>query len=227
MSSALPNTYKNTAPILYMTGQGDDAFVLRDWVRKQLETGDDPEVLKAVLKNRGLDPNIVDNVLVLLSFSKKPVLNESPEEKKEPQKKFYNHALKREVDLILASPENTILPHYQESPLEEKQQPSDIVKENVPENFQEAVAEEPENNIPVKPDGVSGKSEESLLSLFRKRVSDAISRIHIRTPGLPSFIMGGNIVILLGIIVAVLIVAYLFSFGMNWYADRMARAVLQ
>ncbi len=197
---ALPlKTYK--IPREYIGMHESEEFVLGRWVRKQLEEGDDPDVLRAALKNRGLDPDIVGHVLS--SFKKNPARKKEPEEKKVSPEKFCNHALKREVDDLLAS-----------APAENPVSEDSAVNEA-------RVQGKTETNRIKKP------QEESLFSLFLRRVFECFPHVKVKLPDLSALLFDRRIAVISGILVAIVIISLLISYGLEWYADRMARAVLQ
>ncbi len=237
-----------------MSEESDDNFVLRDWVRKQIEAGDDPEVLKTVLKNRGMDPDIVKRVLSLVKNN--PLAKKAEVPVAKPKKIFTNNALKSEVEKIfsdnlsvIASSNMNRLNEAKLAEISERNSAADAVdggvshkkavkknvnkyvlkkkpvKNAVTAEMDESQLKEPREAAEIESGG--SFKEESIFSLFVAQVRGYFSRIKIGSPKLTDYIFDTRIVIFTGIAVAVLIIALLASFGLNWYADRMAQSVLK
>ncbi|VVB60874.1 Uncharacterised protein [uncultured archaeon] len=221
-----------------MPASESDEFVLGKWVRKQLEAGDSPDILKQTLKNRGLDPDIVDHIL---SSLKKHPLDKKEPVPEEPPKPIYNDALKHEVDEILYSPravepvpvlKNPDIPagKYPRMKKELAQKIANHLRVPlVPQKHIEA-PKVPVDAPKKKPEPVreTPEKEKSILSLLRERISDSLSSMlgKIRFPKRSSIFFNDKLVIMAAVAAALIIVALILSYGLNWYADRMARNVL-
>jgi|GEM_PF-1975984 len=229
-----------------MANQSDEGFVLSSWVKKQLDAGDDPKVLKTVLKNRGMDISIVDDVLS--SLNKNPPAS-AEVSLPEPKKTFINTTLKDDVDKILfsAKPGSSSKndPMASEKPavssvktfggacenalMLEKSSGKGIHAEKENKKSEEIISETAEIKEPAeeKPRAEQNQvvEKESIFSLFAGRVRERLSGIKIDSPKMAEYIFDTLIVLLTGIAVAILLFALLISFGLNWYADWMARSV--
>ncbi len=219
-----------------MPASNSDEFVLGKWVRKQLEAGDSPEILKQTLKNRGLDPDIVDHVLS--SLKKHPLNTKKEPVSEEPPKPVYNDALKHEVDEILYSPQPAEpAPVLKNPDIPEGKHPrakkTNVEKAAIPVKTsatqKAAVAlKAPVKVIEKKPASHEISEKESIFSLLYERVSDSLSSAlgRIKLPKLSSVFFNEKIVIVAAVAAALIIFALLASYGLEWYADRMARNVL-
>ncbi len=182
-------------------------FVLGKWVREQLEKGDDPEILKTTLKNRGLDPSVVGHVVASLKKNTLPKKEPAAEKKELLKTSYFNNSLKDEVDKILSAPqpvekENVASAKFPKHPLFAKPQ-KNACPEKIPET-------------PIR---------ESIFSILKNRIFESLPQGKIKFPSLSSPLFG-RIVIIAAIIIAILIFALLVSYGLDWYAGRMARNVL-
>lgn len=207
--------------------------VLREWVRRQLEEGDSPEVLKAALKNRELNPAIVDRVLASLKRHPPAKKEEESEEMGDSSKEFYNYALKSEVDNILSSAKPVDSDYFYRAPesaqtihAKESKKTSHKKEERLVKQKRVAGEKRQESNQITEEGSIGMPREESLFSLFVKRACRCVPRINLRFPRASAFLFNSKVVIVLGIMVAVLLVTLLVSFGLDWYADRLARSVL-
>ncbi len=184
----------------------DDEGLLGNWVKKSLEAGDDPEVIKAALKNQGHDSGIVDIVLKAGIMQKKDI-----PEKKLSIRKIYNSELKAEVEGILA-------PKKAES---EAASPS-----GAPE--QKTRSAEP----PVSEAGASAQKPLICLPDFPSIIFRIKSTLaNMRVPEFPKInisVLAPNpeasfravrYVMLIALFIALLAAAL---YGLNWYADRAA-----
>lgn len=223
-----------------MAGQSGDDYVLRDWLKKQLESGDGPEILKTVLKNRGINPDIVDSVrLPIKKGAKDTPAIVAPIQ---PKKEFVDSGLKNEADSIRFSSDSPDTDADSMKLSGGKVRKSEAKagacsSKNNSQNFKkETVCEEkiPEKTDLLKPqqDSVHPKQaqqlpEESLFSLFIARIRDYLSGMKFTPPKIIEYLFDARIVVLAGIAVAIILFALLASFGLNWYADWAARSVLQ
>lgn len=206
-------------------------FVLGKWVREQLEKGDDPEILKATLKNRGLDPSVVSHVVASLKKNPLPKKEPIPEKNEEPKKSYLNDSLKGEVDRILSAPLPAQIP--QEEPekdadaIEKIPKPSFFakLKKKIPQV--KAREEKIQEVKPPEENSFESSPKESILSLLKNRILEIVSQLSgkIHLPTISSNLFGRT-VFMIAILFAILIVALFASYGLNWYADRMAREVL-
>lgn len=105
----------------------DDALTC--WVKKSLESGDNPEIIKEALKNRGHDPAIVD-ILIKSNVSKKKKIPVFPEPKKEQV--THNAGLKAEVETILNKPSPVSVPREDPLPAQNQLPERTEVTENNP-----------------------------------------------------------------------------------------------
>ncbi len=238
-----------------MADDGDD-FFLRDWVRKQLEAGDNPEVLKTVLKNRGMDVHIVDSVLS--SIKKNPKAEKTESLRVEPKKTFVDLTLRKDVEKILSSKHCD--EEEDEKPVKTAQQPEShfafAKHRSLAEPGRKPLKEDKIYGAGVKTEicGAEEKTEKtpakaeikisepqqktvqaehnpepapkSLFALFLERVKDYFSGIKFSSPKISEYIFDTRIVLLTGIAVAILIIALLLSFSLDWYADKLAKNVL-
>lgn len=234
-----------------MSEESGDNSVLRGWVRKQLEAGDDPKVLKTALKNRGMDPAIVDDVLSSITIKKNPPAKKAEVSLSEPKKTFINTTLRDDVEKILfsAKPDSSAKHDLNsaENSAGSSVEPSDAIggkvlmakkasgkglhakKENKKseENISETVEikEYAAKKAQLEQNPVVEK--ESIFSLFKERAREYLSGIKFGPPKITEYIFDTRIVLLTGIAAAILIIALLASFGLNWYADRVAKSVLK
>lgn len=232
-----------------MLEESDDNSVLRDWVRKQLEAGDDLKVLKTVLKNRGMDPAIVDDVLS--SIKQNHPAKKAEVSLSEPKKTFINTTLKDDVEKILFSAKSDSSAKHDSNPAENSVgssvKSSDAVggkvlivkkasgkglhakkenkksKENISETVE--IKEHAAKKAQLEQNPVVER--ESIFSLFKGRAREYLSGIKFGSPKITEYIFDTRVVLLTGIAVAILIIALLLSFGLNWYADRVAKSVLK
>jgi len=81
-----------------------DGDALSDWVRKSLQDGDSPDIVKAALKNRGYDPHIVDIVNKSIVSERKESQRAKAREIK-PAPLAPKHAPEEPIDLVPETPE--------------------------------------------------------------------------------------------------------------------------
>ncbi|MBU4245737.1 MAG: hypothetical protein ABIF85_07155 [Nanoarchaeota archaeon] len=218
-----------------MAEQSSEDIFIQDWVKKQLESGDDPEILKTVLKNRGMNSGVVD--LVRSSLKKGPQDKKSDHMLIQPKKEFMNIGLKKEVDDIIFSSNVPKADSAESADSKElkAEAKKDARKNKAPELKKESEREEKlsekaeiieSQKIAVRSNQFQQSPEKSILSLFLDRVRVFMSGIKLGSPKITEYFFDTRVVILAGIAVAILIIALLISFGLNWYADWAARSVL-
>lgn len=184
----------------------DDEGLLGNWVKKSLGAGDDPEVIRAALKNQGHDSGIVDIVLKAGIMQKKVI-----PEKKLSIRKIYNRELKAEVEGILApkkaEPEAGSPPDAPEQKTQSTEPPT--LKAD-------AAAQKPRIFLPRFPPIIS--RIKSALANIRVPEFPKIN-ISVPAPNPEASFRAVRYVVLIALFIALLVAAF---YGLNWYADRAA-----
>ena len=176
-----------------MSSSGGSDRALSEWVLRSLDAGDQPDILRAALKNQGYDPHIVD--LAIKSRAK-----QEPVQSRKPVPEI---AVPKAPEIAKPSSEPGV------------EEPEPVV----------AAAAEPgiPENTPQVFDAPAIESNPG-----RKRINITVPKLPQFDFEFPKIHLGIDMQatrILAAGAVLLAIVAAIF-FGLDWYADRMAKAAL-